>query len=362
MSDSKTPNPRDVQTSAEAEQREQEPLIAIEPLTAFLDSENLGSGPITATPIGGGHSNVTYALGRGSERFVLRRPPRGPLPASTHDMLREARLLKALAAAGVRVPEVLAVGENADVIGAPFYVMGFIDGYVLDSELPEPLAGPHSGERIAEELVDALVELHTVDISQPDVASFGRPDGYLARQIRRFRGLLEQGATRPLPALEQVAEWLERNLPGSSAGTVVHGDYRLGNVMLDRMAPPRIAVLLDWEMATLGDPLADLGYMTVAWAEPGDPPDPMLDLSTVTRLAGFPRRETLASLYAERSGRDLSSLVWYQTLALWKAAIFLEGSYRRYLAGTTSDPFFAGLESGVPTLAQRALKQTRTGT
>jgi len=359
MSGSKTPAPRDiVQTHAEAEQLEQEPLIVIETLAAFLDSENLGSGSITATPIGGGHSNVTYALDRGSERFVLRRPPRGPLPASTHDMLREAKLLKSLAAAGVRVPEVLATGENPDVIGAPFYVMPFIDGHVLDNQLPEQLGIPGSGERIAEELVDALVELHAVDITQPDLASFGRPDGYLARQLRRFKGLLEQGSTRPLPELEQVAEWLERNLPETNASTVVHGDYRLGNVILAKTATPRIVALLDWEMATLGDPLADVGYLTAMWAEPDDPADPMLDLSNVTRLPGFPRRETLALRYTERTGRDVSNLVWYQTLALWKAAIFLEGSYRRHLAGTTGDPYFARLESGVPILARRARKQT----
>jgi aminoglycoside phosphotransferase (APT) family kinase protein len=361
VSDNKTRVARDVvQTHAEAQHLEHEPLIVIETLTAFLDAENLGSGPITATPIGGGHSNVTYALNRGPARFVLRRPPRGPLPASTHDMLREAKLLKALAAAGVRVPEVLAIGENPDVIGAPFYVMPFIDGHVLNDQVPQQLAIPGSEERIAEELVDALVELHAVDITQPNLASFGRPDGYLARQLRRFRGLLEQGATRPLPELEQVAEWLDRNLPKSRASTVVHGDYRLGNVMLAQTAPPRIVALLDWEMATLGDPLSDLGYMTAMWAEPDDLADPMLDLSTVTRVAGFPGRETLASRYAEQTGRDLSNLVWYQTLALWKAAVFLEGSYRRHLAGTTGDPYFARLESGVPILAHRALNQSRS--
>jgi aminoglycoside phosphotransferase (APT) family kinase protein len=235
--------------------------------------------------------------------------------------------------------------------------MRFIDGHVLDSELPRPLAIPRSGRPIAEELVDALVELHMVDITLPDVASFGRPDGYLARQLRRFKGLMEQGATRPLPELEQVAEWLDGNLPETGSSTIVHGDYRLGNVMLAPAAPPFIVAILDREMATLGDPLADVGYLTAMWAEPDDPPDPMLDLSNVTRLPGFARRETLALRYAERTGRDVSNLVWYQTLALWKAAIFLEGSYRRHLAGTTDDPYFAQLEFGVPILARRAIKQ-----
>jgi aminoglycoside phosphotransferase (APT) family kinase protein len=356
------PTPRDVvETRAAAPQVGREPLIVIEPLAAFLDGAGLGSGPITVMPIGGGHSNITYALERGRERFVLRRPPRGPLPASTHDMLREARLLRALAAAGVRVPEVLAIGESPDVIGAPFYIMSFIEGHVLENHLPERLAIPGSGERIAEELVDALVELHTVDIALPEMASLGRPVGYLARQLRRFRGLLEEGSIRSLPELEQVAEWLERSLPETSDSTVVHGDYRLGNVMLAQTAPPRILALLDWEMATLGDPLADVGYMTAMWAEPADPSDPMLDLSRITRRRGFPGREKLASRYADRTGRDLSNLAWYQTLALWKAAIFLEGSYRRHLAGTAGDPYFARLESGVPILARRALKHAESG-
>jgi aminoglycoside phosphotransferase (APT) family kinase protein len=344
-----------VATLREARDLERDPLIIIEPLTAFLDSVRLGTGPLTAAPIGAGHSNVTYALHRGADRFVLRRPPRGPLRASTHDMLREARLLRALAAAGVRVPNVLATCEDLDVIGAPFYVMAYIDGHVLDDELPDEFAGPHSGTLIGERLVEALVELHALDVGVGELASFGRPSGYLERQLRRFRELLVSKATRPLPELEQVANWLSTNLPTGSEATVVHGDYRLGNVMFAPRAPARIVALLDWEMAALGDPLADLGYMTAMWAEPGDPDDPMLDLSAITRQPGFPTRQDLAASYAQRTGRDLSDLPWYQTLALWKVAIVLEGSYQRYIARSTDDPYFARLKDGVPTLAQRAL-------
>jgi aminoglycoside phosphotransferase (APT) family kinase protein len=349
-----------VATAAEAAALEQEPLIIIEPLQAFLDDTGLGSGPLSATPIGGGHSNVTYALDRGNDRYVLRRPPRGPLPASTHDMLREARLLRALAAAGVRVPEVLAICESADVVGAPFYLMPFIDGHVLDRELPPQFAGPGAGHLIAEQLVDALIELHAVDVSAGELATFGRPSGYLERQIRRFRDLLDRNATRPLPDLETVADWLEANRPDSAESTVVHGDYRLGNVMFAAQPPPRIVALLDWEMATLGDPLADVGYLTAMWAETNDPPDPMLDLSEVTRQHGFPDRRALTQRYVDGTGRDLAALGWYQTLALWKAAIFLEGSYQRYLAGSTHDTYFARLEGGVPALASRALRHVRT--
>lgn len=349
-----------VRTPEQAAQLELEPLIVLEPLQAFLDQAGLGSGPLTAQPIGAGHSNVTYALDRDGERFVLRRPPRGPLPASTHDMLREARLLTCLTPAAVRVPDVLAICDDLEVIGAPFYVMPFIDGCVLDRVTPAEFAG--SELEIGRQLVAALAELHAVRITEEPLASFGRSAGYLERQIVRFSTLLEHNAVRPLPDLEAVADWLQQSLPASTAASVVHGDYRLGNVMFARKAPPRIVALLDWELATLGDPLADVGYMTAMWAGSGDDPDPMLDLSEITRSPGFTTRQALAESYAELTGRDLSALSWYQILAIWKAAIFLEGSYQRYLAGTTADPYFARLEHGVPALARRALRQARAST
>ncbi len=212
--------------------------------------------------------------------------------------------------------------------------------------------------RIGEEVVDALVELHAVDVERAGLGAFGRPDGFLQRQLLRFRGLLEQNATRPLPELEQVADWLAATLPEQQGATIVHGDYRLGNVMFAATAPPRLTAVLDWELTTLGDPIADVGYLTAMWAAPEDPANPMLDLSAATRLPGFPDRDALARRYAERSGRDLSALPWYQVLAVWRAAIFLEGSYRRFLAGTTSDRYFARLADGVPQLARLALGWT----
>jgi aminoglycoside phosphotransferase (APT) family kinase protein len=329
-----------------------EPLVVLEPLEGFLDAAGLGSGPIEAEPIGEGHSNVTYLLRRGAERLVLRRPPRGPLPPSAHDVLREARLLRALRPLGLPVPDVLATCEDADVIGAPFYVMPFVDGHVLAEELPAEL-GPGAPARIGEEMVAGLVALHEVDFEAAGLEGFGRPDGYLERQIRRFSGLLEHNATRPLPDLERVAAWLADNLPASPPARIVHGDYRLGNVMF---APrePRLVAILDWEMATIGDPLADVGYMTAMWAEDGDPDNPVAELSRVTRLPGFAGRAELAARYVEMTGHSLDALPWYQTLALWKAAIFLEGSYGRYQAGTTHDAYFAGLGEGVLTLGRLA--------
>ncbi len=340
---------RDAATAAAAEL---EPLIVLEPLEEFLDAAGLGAGPLEAEPIGEGHSNVTYLLRRGSERLVLRRPPRGPLPPSAHDVLREARLLRALRPQGLPVPEVLASCEGAGVIGAPFYVMPFVEGHVLAEALP-PELGAEAPGRIGEELVDGLVALHEVDFEAAGLEGFGRPDGYLERQIKRFGGLLELSATRPLPDLERVGEWLADNLPESPSARIVHGDYRLGNVMF---APrePRLVAVLDWEMATIGDPLADVGYMTAMWAEEGDPVNPVAELSRVTRLPGFPGRDALAARYVEATGHSLEAMPWYQTLALWKAAIFLEGSYKRHQAGTTHDAYFASLAEGVPTLGRLA--------
>jgi len=343
-----------VRTRREAEALEREPLVILEPLEAFLDAAGLGAGPVEATPIGDGHSNVTYLLRRGELRVVLRRPPRGPLPASAHDVLREARLLTALRPVGVRVPEVLAVCDDPEVIGAPFYVMGYLDGLVLSTRLAAVFDERRHRERIGAELVDALVELHAVDIDAAGLDGLGRRGGYLERQVRRFSGLLEVNATRPLPALERVAGWLEHNRPEQAETTIVHGDFRLGNAMFAPEAPPRIVGILDWELATLGDPLADVGYLTAMWAVPEDPPNPMLDLSAVTRLPGFLDREALARRYERATGRPIEALPWYQVLALWKAAIFLEGSYKRYLAGSTDDPYFARLGEGVPVLGDMA--------
>jgi aminoglycoside phosphotransferase (APT) family kinase protein len=205
-----------IRTAEEAAGLEQVPLLILEPLAAFLDGAGLGSGPIEATAIGDGHSNVTYLLRRGEQRLVLRRPPRGPLPPSAHDVLREARLLSALGPLGFRVPAVLASCEDSGVIGAPFYVMPFVEGHVLTEALPAAI-GANSGApvRIAEELVDCLVDLHAIDAEAAGLGDLGRADGYLERQMKRFHGLLDLNATRPLPELERVGEWLTENLPVS---------------------------------------------------------------------------------------------------------------------------------------------------
>src|SRR5947209_1632185 len=258
-----------VRTPAEAAANAREPLLVLEPLMAFLTENGLEAPEdLSAEPVGEGHSNVTFMLSTG---VVLRRPPRGPLPPSAHDVLREARLLQALTSTPVRVPGVLAVCEDPVVIGSPFYVMKRMEGEVMTDTMPGPLDNPQERDRIADQLIDSLVELHAVDWRAVGLEGFGRPTGYLDRQLRRFIGLWEHNRTRELPEVEQLAGWLSDNMPQSPPATIVHGDYRLGNTMFAAEAPARLVAIFDWEMATVGDPLADLGYTVTHWTPPGDP-------------------------------------------------------------------------------------------
>jgi aminoglycoside phosphotransferase (APT) family kinase protein len=328
------------------------PLLVLEPLGDFLDAHGLGSGEIEASPIGDGHSNVTYALRRGNTEMVLRRPPRGPLPPSAHDVLREARVIAALARRAA-VPAVLAVCEDESVIGAPFYVMEKMDGVVLSNTVPAHLDTPSERRRVGEELVDALADLHAVDWRACGLEGFGRPDGYLERQLRRFTGLWEHNRTREIPAFDRVTEWLGKNLPESPPATIVHGDYRVGNVMYAGSAPARLIAIFDWEMATIGDPLADVGYLCIAYVDRDDPPGPFEHFS-LTRAQGFPSRGELTERYAERSGRALNDLQWYQVLAAWKSVVFMEGNFRRTLTGASDDPFVKNFSEGVLRLADYA--------
>jgi aminoglycoside phosphotransferase (APT) family kinase protein len=347
--------PEIVDTPEQAAELELVPLIVREPLERFLDAHGLGSGRVEAERIGEGHSNVTYLLTRAGERFVLRRPPRPPLPPSAHDVLREARLLGAIADADVRTPRVLAACDDESVLaGVPFYVMAYEEGHVITQAVPDALDADGERRRICEELVDALAEMHAVDWRACGLEGFGKPTGYLDRQLRRFGGLWEHNKTRELPLVQEVGEWLAANKPESPPATIVHGDYRLGNVMFGPDSPARLIAIFDWEMATIGDPLADLGYLTATWSEPGGEQKTMFDLMSVTHEDGFMKRDELVARYEERTGRSMSDLRWYQALAIWKAAVFMEGNYKRSLAGTTDDPYLKLFDEGVPQLAEAA--------
>jgi aminoglycoside phosphotransferase (APT) family kinase protein len=347
-----------VRTHEEAVANERPPLLVLDPLLAFLDEHDLGDGEPTIRPIGDGHSNATYLFDRGGARFVLRRPPRPPIPPSANDMLREARVLRALEGRA-RVPRVLAVCEDETVLGAPFYVMEEVIGHVVTAAMPVGLDSPAQRRRTADELIDALVEIHGVDWRAAGLEGFGKPDGYLERQLRRFFGLWEHNKTREIPEVETVGNWLKSNLPVSPAATIVHGDYRLGNVLLAPEPPAAIAAVLDWEMSTIGDPLADLGYFCTLYVDRDDPSLGKFELSGVTREEGWPTRAELVARYEEKSGRSMTDIRWYQTLALWKSIVFMEGNFRRASSGMSDDPYLKAFGDGVVGLAERAEALTR---
>jgi aminoglycoside phosphotransferase (APT) family kinase protein len=344
-----------VETFAEAQDNTRPPLLVLEPLARFLDEHGLGEGEIVASPIGEGHSNVTYLVERGEAEMVLRRPPRPPLPPSAHDVLREARLLRALRDTPARVPDVLAVCDDETVIGCPFYVMGRIEGEPITTAVPQELDTPQERRRIGEQLIDSLVEIHAVDWPAVGLEGFGRPTGYLERQLRRFGGLWELNKTREIPAVERVRDWLAEHVPSSGPATIVHGDYRLGNTIFAPAAPARLAAVLDWEMATIGDPLADLGYLCMMWTEAGDPTGGLREhLGQVTRAEGFLTRAQLIARYEQLSGRAMRDIRWYTALAVWKSVVFMEGNYKRAVAGMTDDPYLKTFGDGVLELARRA--------
>jgi aminoglycoside phosphotransferase (APT) family kinase protein len=347
-----------VATHAEGAANEREPLLVMEPLRRFLRASGLEApDDLSALPIGEGHSNVTFGLSTG---VVLRRPPRGPLPPSAHNVLREARLLSALEPTDVRAPGVLAVCDDLEVIGAPFYVMERVEGTVITDTMPASLDTPEQRAQIADELIDGLVELHATDWTTLGLEGFGKPTGYLERQLRRFNGLWEINRTREIAELDAVGTWLAQNVPGSPPATIVHGDYRLGNTMFGEAPPPRLAAILDWEMATIGDPLADIGYLMIHWVQSTDTRS-RFAMHTVTDRPGFPTRRELVARYEERAGRSVQALDWYVTLAMWKAAVFMEGNYKRAVMGTTDDPWLKTFGEGVVELAERALDVTRNG-
>jgi aminoglycoside phosphotransferase (APT) family kinase protein len=355
-------SPDVVDTAGEAADLQTAPLIVREPLEGFLDERGIGEGPLEAERIGEGHSNLTFLVRRRAARVVLRRPPRPPLPPSAHDVLREARLLSALQGTPVRVPPVLATCDDPSILGVPFYVMEEMHGTVVTTDLPAGLDNPSERRAICAELVDRLVEVHDVDWQLCGLQGYGKPTGYLERQLRRFSGLWEHNKTRELPVVEELRDWLAQNMPESPGSTIVHGDYRLGNVMLGNEAPARVVAIFDWELSTIGDPLADLGYFTVTWAQAGDPEDLGFgSLNAATRRKGFMSRDELIARYEEGSGRSMSALNWYQALALWKAAVFMEGNYKRFTMGASDDQYLALFDEGVPALAEKARQVALAG-
>ncbi len=315
--------------------------------------------------IAGGRSNLTYLLepGRGAPRLVLRRPPLGHVLPTAHDMSREYRVLSALAGTDVPVPAPLGLCPDADVIGAPFYLMGYVAGLVLRSAEDGARLSPDQARQLSGSFTDMLAAIHGVDLDATGLASFGRPEGYMERQLARWQRQWELSATRTMPGYEELTKRLAADLPGrsgsASAGTLVHGDYRLDNMLValgaGDTARPSIEAVLDWEMSTLGDPLADLGLALVYWTEPGD--GDSLDVEwapEVTTAPGFMTRAEIAGGYAAVTGRDVSALGYYMAFGCFKLAVVLEGIHARFLQNKTVGEGFEREGPAVPSLIRRA--------
>jgi aminoglycoside phosphotransferase (APT) family kinase protein len=312
------------------------------------------SPPLTFSVVEGGRSNLTYVVSdTGGRRWVLRRPPLHSVLPSAHDMRREHTVISALGPTDVPVPATVGY-EPEGVLDAEFYVMSFVEGNVIrDLDAASAALDEEQRRRASDSLTDVLVRLHVVDPDEVGLSDFGRKAGYIERQLRRWHGQLEKGRTRELPTLDDVHARLLADVPEQGPATIVHGDYRLDNVVLD--ADGEVAAVLDWELCTLGDPLADVGLLAVYWSDPGDEMIPLL--SAPTTAAGFARRDEVIARYAERSGRDLAELDYYVAFAYWKLAIILEGVYARFSSGAygeVGDDSFERFADLVVRLAQRA--------
>ncbi len=316
-------------------------------LRAHLDAHRPGmvAGDLTADVVEGGRSNLTYVVGDGRSRWVVRRPPLGHVLPTAHDMAREFRVISGLRDTAVPVPEALLLCEDPGVLGANFYVMGFVEGtpYRTADELTE--LGETRTRAIAEALVDTLVDLHAVDPASAGLADFGRPEGFLERQLRRWKKQLDGSRSRDLPGIEELHDRLAASVPESGRPAIIHGDYRLDNVLVD--GEDRISAVLDWEMSTLGDPLTDLALL-VAYAERDKVS--LQFVSNASSAPGYPSTDEVVARYAERSGRDVSQLGWYVSFAFFKLAVILEGIYYRFSKGQTVGAGFEGVGEGVEPL------------
>lgn len=328
------------------------PGLDLDQLRGHLDRERPGlvGGPLTARLIEGGRSNLTYAVTDGRARWVVRRPPLGHVLATAHDMKREHRVISALRGTDVPVPAPLLLCEDDAVIGSPFYVMEFVDGtpYRTAEELA-PLGAERTRAAVLG-LVDTLVDLHSVDPEAVGLGDFGRPDGFLDRQLRRWGKQLDASRGRDLAGIDELHAALGRHLPVSPAATVVHGDYRLDNVLIGE--DDQIKAILDWEMSTLGDPLTDLGLLVMYSTKLQLPDSP---ISTTAGADGHPDAAELIERYAARSGRDVSAVAWYTAFAWFKLAVILEGIHYRYTLGQTVGAGFDRIGELVPVFIEHGL-------
>jgi aminoglycoside phosphotransferase (APT) family kinase protein len=329
--------------------------LAVGRLEPFLLSRlPAARGPLAVEQFASGFSNLTYLLRLGDLELVLRRPPFGNRVATAHDMAREHRVLSALAPVYPPAPRPLLYCDDLEVLGAPFFVMERRRGLVLSRELAPRIALPEeTGRRLSEALVDHLAVLHRLDAAAAGLADLGRPAGYNRRQVEGWSERYQRARTHDWPALEEVARWLSERVPPESGAAVVHNDFKLDNLVLDPEDPARVVAVLDWEMATLGDPLMDLGTTLAYWVEPGDEELLAAGLMPAAPPGSLSRRE-LAGRWSAATGADLGNLLYFYAFGLFKVAVIAQQIYRRFAQGATRDPRFARLDAVVGTLGRVA--------
>jgi len=302
---------------------------------------------------GGGAANLTYLVDFGGREYVLRRPPLGPVAPTSHDMAREHRVLSVLHEAYPLAPRAFLFCEDPSVIGAPFFVMERRRGVVVRRTMPEAFAAiPEAGRRMGEAIVDALADLHAVDYRALGLDALGRPEGFLERQVEGWWGRWQKARLAEVADMDAVYAWLRKRLPPAGAASLVHNDYKLDNAMFAAADPGRVVAVFDWDMCTLGDPLADLGSLLCYWSEPGDLPE--LRATAMMPADGFPGRAELVDRYAARSGRDVSSMAFHHVLGLFRLVVIAAQIYVRFHRGQTQDRRFEAFGRLVPVVAAAA--------
>jgi aminoglycoside phosphotransferase (APT) family kinase protein len=334
---------------------EELPIDRLEPyLCERLDGLSPG---IQLEQFPGGHSNLTYLLRSGAQEYVLRRPPLGPVPPKAHDMVREARILEAVHPHFPLAPRVYLVCEDVSVLGAPFYVMERRRGIVVRTEMPfEYRQVRDLGSRASQALVDTLAALHSVDVVRHQLTGMGKPEGFLERQVRGWTDRWHRAQTEPSAGMDAVTAWLGETIPASGAPALVHNDYKLDNLMLDPSDPGRVVAVLDWEMTTVGDPMADLGLSLCYWVHVGAPGSGDNQVTGLPAAEGWYTREQFLNRYASQTGRDLSGIAWHEVLGIFKLAVILQQIYYRYWKGQTKDERFKDFHLRVRRLIDAAVK------
>lgn len=327
----------------------------------WLGSETGRDGDLSIAPMRGGGSCEMFTLEQAGERFVIRRAPVAAVSNTAHNVSREFQIIDALSGSNVRVPELLASCEDKSIIGAPFYIMRYVDGEVIRRRLPEQyVASPETQPVIGEEMIDSLAELHAFDWRGTTLETLAKPERFLERQVQRWMSQLEEYRSRELVGVDEVANWLEANRPKDGDLTVMHGDYKIDNTMYSKSLPPRVLTIVDFEMTTVGDPLIDLAWCMIFWPEQ----DNLIAIASPGSAGGMSAEycqppSELIQRYAQRTGRDLSDFQWYQAFAAWKLGIVLEASYAKFLSGDSKNPNHEFFGFVVDQLIKRAQRFSR---